>query len=51
MYEMIEMLMGKEALEEIKNMKLTIKGLKAVITALSAIVSEVEYEEMEKRFQ
>lgn len=51
MYEMIEMLMGKEALEEIKNMKLSIKGLKAVITALSAIVSEVEYEEMEKRFQ
>ena len=37
--------------EKIKNMKLTIKGLKAVITALSAIVSEVEYEEMEKRFQ
>jgi len=51
MYEMIEMLMGKDALEEIKNMKLSIKGLKAVITALSAIVSEVEYEEMEKRFQ
>lgn len=51
MYEMIEMLMGKEALNEIKGMELTIPGLKAVIIALSAIVSEVEYEEMEKRFQ
>lgn len=51
MYEMIEMLMGKKALNEIKEMELTIPGLKAVIIALSAIVSEVEYEEMEKRFQ
>lgn len=51
MYEMIGLLMGEEALKEIKSMKLTISGLKAVITALSAIVSEVEYEEMEKRFQ
>jgi hypothetical protein len=51
MYEMIEMLMGEEALKEIKSMKLTIKGLKAVVTALSAIVSEESYEEMEKRFQ
>lgn len=51
MYEMIELLMGKEALEEIKNMKLTVNGLKSVIIALSAIVSEVSYEEMEKRFQ
>ena len=50
-YEMIELLMGKEALEEIKNMKLTVNGLKSVIIALSAIVSEVSYEEMEKRFQ
>lgn len=45
------MLMGEEALKEIKSMKLTIKGLKAVVTALSAIVSEESYEEMEKRFQ
>ena len=43
--------MRKEALEEIKNMKLTVNGLKSVIIALSAIVSEVSYEEMEKRFQ
>lgn len=51
MYEMIEMLMGKEALEEVKAMKLSIPGLKAVVTALAAVVNEVEYEEMEKRFQ
>lgn len=51
MYDMIEMLMGKKALEEIKEMELTMSGLQSVIIALSAIVSEVEYEEMEKRFQ
>lgn len=51
MYEMIEVLMGKEALKEIKEMKLTIDGLTAVVIAISAIVNEVEYEEMEKRFR
>lgn len=51
MYQMIEMLMGKKALQEIKDMKLTIPGLRAVIIALSAVVNEVDYEEMEKRFQ
>lgn len=51
MYEMIEVLMGEEALKEIKDMKLTIDGLTAVVIAISAIVNEVPYEEMEKRFQ
>lgn len=51
MYQMIEMLMGKEALKEIKEMKLTIPGLKAIVIALSAVVNEESYEEMEKRFQ
>lgn len=51
MYYMIETLMGKEALKEIKDMKLTINGLKAIVTAIAAQVSEVSYEEMEKRFQ
>ena len=51
MYEMIEILMGKEALKEIKEMKLNVNGLKNVIIAISAIVSEVDFEEMEKRFQ
>lgn len=50
MYKMIEMLMGEKALKEIKEMKLTIPGLKVVIIALSAIVNEVSYEEMEARF-
>ena len=49
MYEMIEMLL--EALQTIKDMKLTIPGLRTVIIALSAIVNEVDFEEMEKRFQ
>ena len=42
MYQMIEMLIGEKALKEIKEMKLTIPGLKAVIIALSADVNEVE---------
>ena len=51
MYEMIKTLMGEKALKEIQDMKLTINGLKSVIIAISAIISEVEYEEMEKRYQ
>lgn len=51
MYKMIEMLMGEEALKAIKEMKLTISGLKSVIIAISAIVNEITYEEMEKRFR
>ncbi len=51
MYEMIEMLIGKKALEEIQGMKLSVKGLTCIIIALSATIEEVSYEEMEKRFQ
>ena len=51
MYDMIEILMGQEALETVKEMKLTIKGLEKIIIAISAIIDEVSYEEMEKRFQ
>ena len=51
MYEMIEMLMGKDALADIKAMKPTIPGLEAIVIAMSAIVNEVSYEEMEQRFQ
>lgn len=51
MYEMIKTLMGEQALKEIKDMKLTVNGLKNVVIAISAIVGEVEFEEMEKRFQ
>ena len=51
MYEMIKVLMGEEALQTIKDMKLTVDGLTKIILAISAIVNEVPYEEMEKRFQ
>ena len=51
MYDMIEVLMGQEALDYIKSMKLNIHGLEKIIIAISAIIDEVEYEEMEKRFQ
>jgi hypothetical protein len=51
MYEMLQTLLGEKALKEIKEMKPTIHELKVIITAVSALVSEVSYEEMEKRFQ
>ena len=51
MYQMIETLMGEEALKEVKNMKLTINGLTSIVIAISAVVNEVPYEEMEKRFR
>lgn len=51
MYKMIEMLIGATALKEIKAMKLTVNGLEKIIIAISALVNEVTYEEMEKRFQ
>lgn len=50
MYEVIEMLMGKEALQEIKDMKLSVNGIETVIIGVMAAVNEVSYEEMEKRF-
>ncbi len=51
MYEMIEALLGSEALKEIKEMKLTIQDLTNIVIGLSAAVSEVSFEEMEKRFR
>lgn len=50
MYKMIGMLMGEKALKDIKEMKLTIPQLTSVVIAISAIVNEVSYEEMDKRF-
>ena len=49
-YEIIEMLMGKDALKEIKDMKLTVQGLETVIIGVMAAINEISYEEMEKRF-
>ncbi len=50
MYEVIEMLMGKDALKEIKDMKLSVNGTECVIIGLMAAINEISYEEMEKRF-
>lgn len=47
----IELLLGKEALEEIKEMKVKVTDLKVIIIAIMAQVNEITYEEMEKRFQ
>ena len=46
-----ELLLGKEALEEIKGMKVKVTDLRVIIIAIMAQVNEIPYEEMEKRFQ
>ena len=51
LFNAIELLLGKEALEEIKEMKVKVADLKVIIIAIMAQVNEVSYEEMEKRFQ
>lgn len=50
-YEAIELLLGKRAVEEIKAMRVTVNDLKTIIIAIMAQVNEVSFEEMEKRFQ
>lgn len=50
MYEVIEILMGKDALKEIKDMKLSVIGIESIIIGLMAAINEISYEEMEKRF-
>ncbi len=47
----IETLLGKKALKDIEEMKLTVKELQIIVIAAAAQVNEVSYEEMEKRFQ
>ena len=51
LFKAIELLLGKEALEEIKEMKVKVADLKVIIIAIMAQVNEISYEEMEKRFQ
>ncbi len=51
LFNAIELLLGKEALEEIKEMKVKVADLKVIIIAIMAQVNEITYEEMEKRFQ
>ena len=51
LFKAIELLLGVKAEKDIRAMKLTVNGLKTVIIAIMAQVSEVSYEEMEKRFQ
>lgn len=47
----IETLLGKKALKDIEEMKLTVRELQIIVIAAAAQVNEVSYEEMEKRFQ
>lgn len=51
LFTAIKLLIGAKAEKDIREMKLTVNGLKAVIIAIMAQVNEVSYEEMEKRFQ
>ncbi len=50
-YEIIELFIGKEAVELIRSMNLSVKKLSIVIIAIMAQVNELSYEEMEKRFR
>lgn len=50
-YKMVEQMLGPEAHRSIKEKKYTVKQMERIAIALSAAVSEVSYEEMEKRFQ
>ena len=51
LFQAIELLLGKEASKEIKDMKVTVSDLSVIIIAIMAQVNEITYEEMEKRFQ
>jgi hypothetical protein len=51
LFQAIELLLGKEASKEIKDMKVTVSDLSVIIIAIMAQVNEIPYEEMEKRFQ
>ena len=51
LFNIVELLLGKKAKEDIDKMKPTVKQLSVIIIAILAQVNEVSYEEMEKRFQ
>ncbi len=51
MFEVIELLLGKQAKKDIYEMDMTVKQLQVVIIAIMAQVNEISYEEMEERFQ
>lgn len=51
LFQAIELLLGKEASKEIKDIKVTVSDLSVIIIAIMAQVNEIPYEEMEKRFQ
>lgn len=51
LFTAIKLLIGEKAEKDIREMKLTVNGLKTVIIAIMAQVNEISYEEMEKRFQ
>mgnify|MGYP000437015092 FL=1 len=51
LFTAIKLLIGEKAEKDIREMKLTVNGLKTVIIAIMAQVNEIPYEEMEKRFQ
>ena len=51
LYEIIETVLGEQALKDIKEMKLTVAELNVVITGILAAISEISYEEMEERLK
>lgn len=51
LFEVIKLLLGEKAEQEIREMKVTVSNLQVIIIAVFAQVGETSYEEMEKRFR
>ena len=51
MYDVIEQLIGKDALKDIKSLRPSVTELQTIITAVMALVQEIPLEEAEKRFR
>lgn len=50
-FESIKLLIGEEGLQAVKDLKLSVQGVKNVFMALQAIVNEEDIEEVEARFR
>lgn len=51
LFTIIEMFLGKNAVKDIKAMKVSVKEIKTIIIAIMAQVNEEDFESFEKRFQ
>lgn len=50
-FDAIKLLIGEKGAKDIRAMKLTVKDLRTVMIGIMSRVNEMDFEEMEKRFQ